>query len=122
MPLKFLQIPDLTDGDIVRLWASIRLAGANECWLWQRRREWQGYGKMKLGTVEYTVTRVLWKHWFGFDPGDFEICHSCNNPPCCNPNHLFRGTRSQNAQHAYDSGRKPMHGPFHPRWKAEKER
>jgi hypothetical protein len=31
-------------------------------------------------------------------PSDVEVMHSCDNPPCCNPNHLSLGTRKQNAE------------------------
>jgi HNH endonuclease len=33
------------------------------------------------------------------------ICHECDNPPCCNPKHLWEGTYSENLKDAYDKGR-----------------
>ncbi len=33
------------------------------------------------------------------------MCHHCDNPPCCNPRHLFRGTASDNALDAVRKGR-----------------
>jgi hypothetical protein len=41
-------------------------------------------------------------------PGRY-ICHSCDNPPCCNPSHLFLATPKDNAQDKSRKGRAP-HG------------
>ncbi len=30
------------------------------------------------------------------DPGDLHVLHRCDNPPCCNPAHLFVGTYADN--------------------------
>lgn len=114
MPLAFRPIPDLTSEAIIRLWAGVELGLADECWLWTKGRD-NGYGKISIHGSNYTVTRVIWKHWYGIDPGNLDICHNCNNPPCCNPNHLFKGTRSENVQHSVDCGRTFSVGTFHGR-------
>jgi hypothetical protein len=41
----------------------------------------------------------------GIDAGMFLACHTCDNPPCCNPAHLFPGTNSDNVQDALSKGR-----------------
>lgn len=105
-----MPIPEIDAGIIIRLWGGIDDKTPNECWPWKQTGNDAGYGMMHIGGKfpkgrMYIVTRVLWKHWFGYDPGQLDVCHECNNPPCCNPNHLFLGTRSENIQHAYDCGR-----------------
>lgn len=43
----------------------------------------------------------------GIDPGEKLVCHSCDNPPCCNPAHLFLGTETDNVR---DMLAKSRHG------------
>jgi hypothetical protein len=38
---------------------------------------------------------MAWRLTHG-DPGDAFLCHRCDNPPCCNPAHLFLGTQIDN--------------------------
>ena len=51
----------------------------------------------------------------GNDPGDLLVCHSCDNPPCCNPAHLFSGTVQDNMVDMVQKGRNPdVCGENHP--------
>jgi hypothetical protein len=67
------------------------------CWLWDGHRNQQGYGRIGIGKRRlYAVTRLIWWLETGQDPGDLYVLHSCDNPPCCRPNHLFLGTHADN--------------------------
>lgn len=45
---------------------------------------------------DFRAHRVAYFFHYGIDPGELDVMHSCDNPPCCNPNHLSRGTRAEN--------------------------
>lgn len=109
-----IPIPELTPSDIVRLWSGIDVRGPADCWPWLRTTVGDGYGRLMVNSQNYVATRIIWRHWHGIDPGDLLVCHTCNNPPCCNPNHLFLGDWVDNTNHAFSLGRRFNRGQFHP--------
>jgi hypothetical protein len=94
-----------------RLWNKISLCehgkGCKECcWPWKGARTWQGYGKIAPLNGHYYITRVMWELKNKRDfPSDLFALHTCDNPPCCNPWHLYAGTKAQNALDAKERGR-----------------
>jgi len=93
----------LTEADKVRFWEKVDRRGPDECWEWQAYRNHQGYGRFRLNGFLFRVHRVA----FAIMNGDAElqVCHHCNNPPCCNPKHLYAGTQVDNIQQCIAEGR-----------------
>ena len=86
-----------------RFWSKVHVT--NGCWLWTRCRRKDGYGKLGLfGEIVY-AHRVAWLLTNGPIPKGLCVLHHCDNPPCCNPDHLFLGTRADNATDRDTKGR-----------------
>lgn len=94
-----------------RFWPKVmRLASWDECWLWTGARKQNcpggGYGNFKLtAALTSRASRVAYALYYGRSPGDLFVCHRCDNPPCCNPLHLFLGTVQDNADDMVRKGR-----------------
>jgi hypothetical protein len=93
----------MTDGIEDRLLAGLLVEGW--CWVWTRCRDHAGYGMMRVGPGRPKRVHRLMADLVGL-PGDGPfVLHHCDNPPCFNPAHLFRGTRSDNMRDAVAKGR-----------------
>jgi hypothetical protein len=100
----------LSDED--RFWRYVKRNGPLECWPWigpiaKYRR---GYGQFKRdgrrGKSE-NAHRLAWEFTHGVPPDHLFVCHRCDNPPCCNPAHLFLGTPKENHDDMVSKGRHP---------------
>lgn len=80
---------------IVRFWRKIRKT-ENGCWEWQGSRWDNGYGRFMVGKKRRKTHRIAFLLENGFLPADGVICHKCDNPPCCNPDHLWAGSNLDN--------------------------
>lgn len=80
----------------------------NGCWIWQGKIYNTGYGCIWIDGKDYTVHRTVGALVYGPLTEDDFVCHVCDKPPCCNPDHLFIGTQKDNIQ---DCVRKKRHRP-----------
>ncbi len=80
-----------------RFWDSVEIGGPDDCWPWTGAIKAHGYGKFYRGYEEWLTHRFAYHSQTGeeLDPKDC-VLHTCDNPPCCNPAHLFTGTREDN--------------------------
>lgn len=65
-----------------------------------------GYGAIYVGKRHLRAHRVIWEYFKGPIAKGLVVCHSCDNPPCCNPSHLFLGTQKDNVQDMISKGRR----------------
>jgi len=89
-------IPNMSENDITRFWKGIIITTPNECWNRNKPFKGRGYRTFNLNGVKYQYNRIAWFLYNHKQPGLFEVCHRCDNPQCCNPNHLFIGTSQDN--------------------------
>lgn len=77
----------------------------DSCWEWAGCLARNGYGFIRLWKSTQYVHRISFLHFKGSIPTGLEVCHTCDNRKCYNPEHLYVGTRSDNMQDAVRRGR-----------------
>lgn len=82
-----------------------RSGGPDACWPWTAGLT-QGYGRIRRGGPKISAHRVALERRLGRAIRlGFCSLHHCDNPPCCNPTHLFEGTDADNVRDRDEKGR-----------------
>jgi len=82
-----------------RFWEKVNIIwDVNSCWEWMAFRSDQGYGKYRTYKKEKTevATRVAYRLVYGDFDRSLYVLHTCDNPSCVRPQHLFLGTQLDN--------------------------
>jgi HNH endonuclease len=91
-----------------RFWRNVQKGDG--CWEWQAHRDRDGYGRFTVPDREKRfpapASRIAWELANGTRvPDGLIVCHHCDNPPCCRPDHLYVGTFADNVRDSYERGR-----------------
>lgn len=78
--------------DAKRFWLGVAIGSSDECWPWLKGKDKDGYGQVDHGRSH----RAAWALTHGPIRPGLCVLHRCDNPPCCNPAHLFLGTNAEN--------------------------
>lgn len=107
---RYVPLPRYIPSEAIeRFWNKIdKSAGPEGCWLWTGSVDGHGYGKLKLGGINYRSHRMAYKLITGIDPLEQLVCHRCDVPKCCNPAHHFLGDNSANQKDAVAKGRQKV--------------
>lgn len=107
---------DLSEADQARFWANVPERHDDACWVWASTLQ-TGYGTMSVDGKNTYAHRMSWEMHHGVKLLRTQIvCHSCDNPPCVNPAHLFVGTLADNNRDKMNKGRAVYRsGESHPR-------
>ncbi len=81
-----------------------RSASTTSCWMWIGTKR-LGYGRLAWGGRWYNAHRFSWELFNGPIPQGLHVLHLCDEPSCCNPDHLFLGTHSANMRDREEKGR-----------------
>ena len=98
---------------LARFWSKVDRRGTDECWPWTAGKTC-GYGVFSPAHhSQRRAHRVAFELVNGQIPDGLFVCHRCNNPPCCNPAHLYIGTHADNMRDRRASGHYAV-GDAHP--------
>ena len=95
-----------------RFWSRVRFPDEpkeGDCWNWTALKTKAGYGIMGVGRrpdlKNAYAHRLSWQMQHGPILNGLHVCHSCDNPSCVRPDHLFLGTAGDNMRDMWSKGR-----------------
>lgn len=106
----------------VAFWGRVDARCPESCWNWQGAKDRGGYGRVQFAGVH--APSLAHRVAYGLTHGELPaaVCHTCDNPSCCNPAHLIGADRAYNnwdmvrkGRHAAQTGtQNPVRGSSHP--------
>jgi len=92
-----------------RFGSKVQRGSGAGCWIWTAHTNQYGYGVFWVNREcgDMLAHRAAWLIYKGQHPGSADVCHTCDNPKCVNPDHLFLGSAADNMRDCAAKGRIP---------------
>lgn len=85
----------ITKDDTIKFWSRVQIGDKQDCWDWDNPTHAFGYGWFRVEGKNKLAHRVA-KIISDGEEKELQVLHSCDNPACCNHNHLRWGTQKDN--------------------------
>jgi len=96
---------DMTIESQARFWEKVEAGSNDACWPWKGKPNGKGYGRFGYMKTVILAHRLACESAHGrLQSGQYAL-HKCDNPICCNPRHLFKGTITDNNRDMFRKGR-----------------
>ena len=102
--------------DVPKFQARVLRVDTHACWEWDGSHDKDGYGYCSVKKCSRKAHRVAYLLANGSLNSNLDVCHSCDNPGCVNPRHLWQGTGRNNIDDMLIKGRS-LHGITNPKAK-----
>ncbi len=109
MRQRTISCKDISSATAKRFWAHVDMLATPEgCWPWIGAKFRKGYGNFHIRSIgnigAHIVSYILTAREDKLEPLDC-VLHDCDNPPCCRPAHVFKGSKKDNTQDMIQKGR-----------------